>query len=212
MKHVFYIIAISLLFSCNKGNDIEYSFGGMVVDEVQGIALNDANVDYYQIPFSSTLSTNNYQLAGHTTTDAGGIYQLSFPREKATQFKLKISKDNYFDHEEEFISEDISSEGQNIFGATLDPKSWVTFDITNAPPAAQSDEFKLVLYNYRESCDGCATADYNYLNGIVDTVFTFTSNAGEYFKFMVINVTTGQSSLDSVYMTPFDTATYQLDY
>lgn len=212
MKKVLFLIAISFFLSCNKGNDIQYSFGGVIVDEVQDIPLQGVSVEFYQIPFSSSLSTSNYQLAGQTTTDVGGFYQIAFPREKSTQFKLDLSIDNYFEHSETFISEDISSDKENIMNASLEPKSWVTFDITNAPPSAQTDEFTLVLYNYREGCDGCATDDYNYLNGIVDTMITYTSTAGQYFNFMVINVTTGQSSLDSVFMTPFDTATFQLDY
>jgi hypothetical protein len=211
MKFILTVFSALLVISCNK-DTIKYSFSGIVTETAEKGPLAEATVQLYQTPFNNSLTSNNYELAGGTTTAVNGSYQFSIDREKVTSFRLDVTKDNYFDYSNEMSSDDISSEKENIFNPQLDAKSWIRFDIENVVPANASDELTLLLYNYREGCDGCATNDYNYLNGTIDTNLTYVSTAGAYFKFMIINVTTSQTALDSIYMTPFDTTVYQFNY
>ncbi|MCB9224045.1 MAG: hypothetical protein H6582_07725 [Crocinitomicaceae bacterium] len=211
MKKISLISLLILIVSCNKGT-INYDFSGIVLENVNNTAVSGASVKMYQIPFNSSLTSNNYEFAGGATTEANGLYQFSFDRIKATKFKMEITKENYFDHSEEINAEDVTSDHINIYNSTLESKSWITFDINNLAPANANDELQLIFFNYRTGCDGCVTADYYYFNGLVDTSFTITNTAGSYFRFMKVNVNVSQSSMDSVYLVPFDTAYYQINY
>ncbi|MFT4600766.1 MAG: hypothetical protein ACI857_000943 [Arenicella sp.] len=211
MKSAFYIICLSLiLVSCNK-DPIQYTFEGTITEDQTGSPLSGVEVSIYQKPFNNSVTTDNFDLAASTITDENGYYIMTFDREKVIEFKLNIEKDDYFKTDIILNSGEISSENTNVVDYQMGAKSWVQFDIQNNLPGNSNDHLNLLLLNYKEGCDGCADADsYSFL-GITDTTATYASTAGQHFNFTYIVV--GVESLsDSVYMTPFDTTFYSINY
>ena len=207
-------IFISILFTivaCKK-DPIQYSFEGNVTSSVDQLGLEDVEVKAFQLPFQNSVATSNFELMAETLTDINGDYSLIFEREKATEFKLEFSRAGFFFQEVPLSAADVSSEDVNVVNAQMDAKSWVRFNITNLSPANQSDELQLILYEYRKGCEGCATKDYNYFTGVLDTSITYLTTAGSYFKFTYVDVESGFSTTDSLYLTAFDTVNYSINY
>ena len=199
------------MIACNK-EPISYTFQGKVNELYTSEAISDMIVEAYQLPFENSLATNNFELVASTSSGSSGTYELSFEREKATEFKLKFIKSGFFTEEVILQSSEVSSENPNEVDVTVASKSWIQFDIKNVQPAASTDELKLILYDYREGCEGCATQDYNIFTGAGDTMVTYATNANTYFKFSYISNTGSVNETDSLYLVSFDTVKYNISY
>lgn len=210
MKHLTIVLIVCGFFSCKK-DSIQYTFEGLVIQNHNGVALNNVAISIYQKVFNSSVSNGNFALAGTTTTDASGNYNMSFDREKVTEFKINFMKNGFFSHDIILSSADVSTENNNKVDHTMDAKSWVQFDITNVLPSGSSDELQMIFYTYRKGCEQCIESDFHYLEGIIDSTLIYQNTGGEYLKFTYI-VVGGQNTTDSVYMTPFDTAFYSINY
>ena len=211
MKKVLLFVLIALVgFSCEK-DPIQYTFEGTITEDQAGSALSGAEVTIYQKPFNNSLTTDNFVIGGTSISDASGNYSITFDREKITEFKINITKDNYFKKDIILNSGEISSENINVHDYEMEAESWVKFNISNSFPSNAADELQLLLSNYREGCEECAEYDSYSFPGITDTSVKFASTAGKYFNFVAISL--GESSIfDSVYMTPFDTSFYSINY
>lgn len=211
MRNIILFSFLVLFFVSCKKEPIQYTFEGNITESVGGNSLSGTTVTIYQIPFNSSVTSNNFELAGSAITDSEGNYAMTFDREKVTEFKLNLDKEGYYKQDIAINSSNISSEDVNILNYEMEPESWIRFQIKNEIPNNASDELNMLLPNYREGCEGCATADFYSFDGIVDTNVVFSSTGGQYFNFTYIEV--GAASMtDSVFMTPFDTLIYTISY
>lgn len=204
------LVTIFIPISCKKG-PIQYTFKGTITESVSNSALSDVKVSVYQKVFNNAVSNTNFDKIADLNTNSSGQYEVIFDREKVVEFKLTANKDGYFEQQEIISSSDVSTENENEFNYTLEPISWVTFDIYNQNPESW-DKLTLILQNFRKDCEGCATEEYYYFDGNVDTEVTFKTTGGQYAKFIYIDDFSGQSKWDSVFATPFETVIYDLKY
>ena len=108
-------------------------------------------------------------------------------------------------------SGDVSSEDDNIIDIEMEAESFMKFIIQNTGTASASDNLNLLLLNPKTDCSACPDSDSYYYEGIVDTTVVFPTDAGRYYKFTYIHVGI-TSETDSVYITPFDTLNYVINY
>lgn len=204
------IVAIIVPTSCKK-DPIQYTFKGTLTDLLTGDGVSGAEVNLSQIVFSNTVINSNYATIANLISDGAGNYEATFNREKVTDFKIELIKNGYFSQENIINPADVSTENDNVFDYILEPKSWIKFDLVNLSPQS-SDLLTLVLQNFKSDCPGCASNDYLYFPGAVDTVFKIVTTAGDYAKFIYINDMTGNSTFDSILTIPFDTVNYTIQY
>ncbi len=196
--------------SCNKG-PIQYTFEGIITESVSKSALDGVEIRLYQKLVNNGVASNSFELATSTTSDGGGNYLMAIDREKVTSFRIEFEKTNYFPLEIEVSSADITTEDPNEFSQELEAISWVTFQLKNNFPS-DDDHFKLITQTFREDCEGCAVNAVLDFYGPLDTSFTYATTAGEYVKFIYVNVTAASSTFDSIYTTPFETIVYPIVY
>lgn len=204
------IVCILILGSCKK-DPIQYTFEGTITENTASAPLSGVEVGIKQLEVNNSVSTTLYDDAGSAVTDANGFYTMSFERKKISQFKVDLRKSGFFNKDVEISAGEISSENSNVMNYEMDAKSWVNFDIENTGLSDPGDEFLIILYTYRTGCTECASEDYNYFYGDVDTNFKIATTAGSYFKFTYSQVGVN-SYTDSVYLTPFDTVNYVINY
>lgn len=204
------LFASIMPISCKK-NSIEYTFAGNITENIDNGSLAGVELKLYQKIISNGTASETFSLAGSTTTDASGNYELAIAREKVLEFKLKFEKANYFPLELIKSSADISTQDVNTFNETLEAKSWISIEINNLFPE-DTDHFRLILQRFRENCSECAVNSTTDYYGALDTTFTYATTAGEYVRIISINVTAGTSTIDSVYATPFETISYPISY
>lgn len=204
------IVCMLILGSCKK-DPIQYTFEGTITENTASAPLSGVEVGIKQLEVNNSVSTTLYDDAGTAVTDANGFYTMSFERKKISQFKVDLRKSGFFNKDVEISAGEISSENSNVLNYEMDAKSWVNFDIENTGLSDPGDEFLIILYTYRTGCTECASEDYNYFYGDVDTNFKIATTAGSYFKFTYSQVGVN-SYTDSVYLTPFDTVNYVINY
>lgn len=211
MKYLLSLAMLVALIACKK-DPIQYTFEGTVTENFGGSGLSGVTINIYQKPFNNAVTSNTWDLAGSAITDGSGFYSITFDRVKVTEFQVEFTKTGFFDQQTNIGSGDVSSENTNVVDAELDGRSWLRFDVQNVFPSDPSDDFTMIFYTYRTGCTECIEQDYNYYTGELDTVFKYQNTAGEYLKFTYIDVSGGQATTDSVYMTPFDTVFYNINY
>lgn len=204
------LILTTILLSCKK-KSIQYEFNGVVTQSSNNNGVSGVSVAIKQKLFSNSVSSNYFSNAGSATTGSDGSYSIVFDREKVTEFKFIIQKDNFFNEELIVSSSEITTEDPNIRDFNLDAEAWVKFDVYNLNPEVD-DQLTFITYNFREGCEGCTTNDYFYYDGAVNTSWLFKTTGGEYVKFTYADGASGASTTDSIYATPFDTTSYYLEY
>ena len=209
-QFIIFLFSSIVFYSCKK-EPIKYIFEGTITENQNNLNLSSVKLEMFQMPFNNAVSSNSFQLAASTITNVNGWYQMEFERIKVTEFELHLTKEGFFKKILMVNAGEITSEDPNIIDAEMEAKAWVNFNITNVATANTTDELTLMLYKYRKGCEGCAVTDYNHFNGIVDTTFSFVTDAGEYFKFNYVQ-TGGTFYTDSIYLTAFDTLNYSIDY
>jgi hypothetical protein len=210
MRFAFPFFLISILFVACEKDPIQYTVEGTITTSLGG-PLSGAEVELSQNIFSANTTNNYYSPAGNEVTDANGKYSMTFLREKVVEFEFSVSKLDYFPYTASLNTTQIKTDKINELNVTLDPKAYVQFNITNTWPNDE-DEFKLIIQNFREGCNTCATNTTLYLNGAIDTTINYTTTGGVYARFIYINVTGGGSKIDSVFATPFETTVYDIIY
>lgn len=200
---------VVVLFSCKK-DPIQYTVKGSIYDNSTTSSLPGVKVRVFQKPFSNSVTSSSFELIGSGTTDNSGEYSITFDRKKATEFKVTLEKEGYFDEEILLSSDYFTSETDNYIHYGMDGRSWISMSIENVAPAQQSDNLTLTWYTYRMGCAGCIENEFNSFNGVVDTTFVHENTAGNYLKFLYNNGI--QSTIDSVYMPLNDTVSYSITY
>ena len=209
-KVILFVALLGSIVSCTK-DPIMYTFKGHAIEDQNGEALAGVEISISQKPFSTQVLNSNYESVGSVTTDANGNYELTFERTKVTEFKVEIEKQGYFYQEIIIGSGDVSSENDNIIDIEMEAQSFVQFLIQNTGQAESTDLLNLLLLNPKTGCPACPETDSYYYEGVVDTIVTFPTDAGRYYNFTYINVGVN-SKTDSVFVTPFDTIIYSINY
>ncbi len=205
------VFAIAILFySCEK-EIIQYEFSGKVTATHTGDGIEGTSITISQIVLNNGSIGNAFSVAGEDVTDASGIFDIVFERDKATAFLIEYRKENYFSVEREESSANISTGKINDLSQKMDPKGWIRFNVTNLF-GAETDEYKIIRQDFREGCIGCADNSTLIFNGEIDTTFNYLTTGQEYVHFIKVNVTAGNSQVDSVLVPAFDTAFYSIEY
>ena len=199
-----------IAFSCKK-DPIQYVFEGKITESFAGASLPGVSLKINQKLIKNGTTSENFTVATSTESDASGQYAVSFNREMISEFQFKFSKENYFPVEFNSSSSNFTTDGSNVVNQTLDPMSWISFDLLNEF-GEDTDHLKLITQTFREDCDGCTENTTYNIFGTIDSTITFPTTGGTYARFVYINVTTGFSLIDSVYATPFETIVYPIVY
>jgi hypothetical protein len=199
-----------IAFSCKK-DPIQYVFEGKITESFAGGSLPGVSIKINQKLIKNGATSENFTTATSTESSASGEYAVSFNREMISEFQFKFTKENYFPIEFNSSSSNYTTDGSNVINQTMDPMSWISFDLLNEF-GEDTDHIKLITQTFRENCEGCTENTTYNIYGTIDSTITFPTTGGTYARFVYINVTTGFSVIDSLYATPFETNVYPIVY
>lgn len=205
-----FCLILMLAFSCKK-DPIQYVFEGKITESFAGESLPGVSIKVNQKLIKNGTTSENFTAAASIESSASGHYAVSFNREMISEFQFKFTKENYFPIEFNSSSSNYTTDGSNIVNQTMDPMSWISFDLLNEF-GEDTDHIKLITQTFRENCEGCTENTTYNIYGTIDSTITFPTTGGTYARFVYINVTTGFSLIDSVYATPFETNVYPIVY
>ena len=135
-----------LFFSCKRKEE-HIIVIGQTFDNEQNVPLQNAKITLYGKKIESGSWTSSYSTLGTDFSDAQGNYSIEIENIKVSDFKIEITKDNYFTDIAEYKSDDISK-GDNVLNFRLHSIAYVKLYIKNSNPATTQDLFKYKITNF----------------------------------------------------------------
>lgn len=211
------LASISLVISgCRKEpEEIELTVSGTVSDPFAGATLDGVDVRLAVNEVTAGIWNNSYVSLDQSTTSSDGRFSYTFEQRNAVDYRLRWSKDGYFDNETFIDPEDITTAMAYDQNYALYSKAWFKVQLVNSNPFDQSD---YVIYQQTRgagNCNACCQSTQMTLNGPdVDTTMTCTLYGDQWVKYEYVVYRNNQinSYTDSVYVQPFDTTSVQVLY
>jgi len=209
MKYLITSLIIALFsFSSCKKKELEFKFSGNIKDINSGLNIANAEIRYY----TSNLGNNVEALKGNTKTDASGNYEVTIERSKFETLTVKIRKENFFNKDENYSIDDLTSSESNEINYNLSPQSWTKFIFKNASPSNSSDELKIQKVSGKTNCNECCGNETTYYYGSIDTVVYCPNDGDSYMKFYWWVNGNEQNGDENLYNAPFDTTSFTINY
>lgn len=200
------LILLLLILSCKKGKG-EFILKGSVQDNTFNTSLSGATVKLFQVP----IGTTDMILIGTTTISSDGNYEFSFSREKMERYVIRVTRQNYFQIEEDIYFSSLSLENENIRNYSTTAKSWVKLRFVNLSPSA-SDVLGYIKQDGKQDCAECCSKDQQYLYGVIDTAIFCINDANTPYSYFYYVSGTSNNGIKSVITTAFDTTELLLQY
>jgi hypothetical protein len=176
------LIAFVVLGSCQKDKD-DVLFKGLVQDPNQEIAIGDVVVKLYTKKMSSGSYNFNFEFEKSTVTDASGAFEISIPTQYISDYKFVFIRDQYFESELEYTSEDLAAVGNDLGVVDLFPQASLSIHIKNKYPVNGSDELRFHVRAGAYPCPTCCGTDYQIFTGSsVDTEFECQVEGGAHIQ------------------------------
>jgi hypothetical protein len=192
-----------------------YDIQGTVTDPNQGIPVQGATVRLSAQELSNGTFSSSYATLATTTTSSSGTYSFQVSNRNIVDYKIEVSKSNYFEVEETFSPESMSPEIINTRNYSVLPQGYANFHISHTTPHDSTDSFIYQNVAGYLQCSTCCNHDIISLPGEnVDTTYTCMVYGHTYLKYNYF-VTENQSVTtvtDSIFITSFDTAYRTIEY
>ncbi|OFX44549.1 MAG: hypothetical protein A2046_12000 [Bacteroidetes bacterium GWA2_30_7] len=202
-----------LTFSCKRKEEHIVVFG-QIYDNEQNIPLQNVKVVLSGKKIESGTWSNAYSNLGSTISDAQGNYSIDIENIKVSDFKIELSKDNYFQHFAEYKTDEISK-GDNVFNFRLHSKAFIKLFIKNTSAFNNQDLFTYKIANFQNNCFECCTdSSFTYTGQNID-IIKKCSTYGAYN--LIINYSVKKNNVlkeysDSILTIPFDTINHYINY
>lgn len=170
-KHIIspklYILVILFLMfsSCQKQEDF-LLIKGSIISINEGVSLEGVVIELYTRELQSGIYSANYKLFNELTTASDGNFVFTLPRRTWASVHLLFSKPGYFNWDFEIEGDVLKSDSGFDEVFSLDPKSWLNFEIRNANPVNGSDSFEYRIMNGTADCEKCCTGNSQSFSGM----------------------------------------------
>ena len=210
---ILYALIFITIFSCKRKEEHIFVIG-QTYDNEQNVPIQNVKVVLYGRKIESGSWSSTYTKLGSDVSDAQGSYSIDIENIKASDFKIELTKDNYYSHAVEYKTDDISK-GNNVFNFGLHSIAFVKLYIKNSNPATNQDLFTYKITNFENNCfDCCTDSSYTYVGQNVDE-YKKCKTYGAFnliIKYTVRKNNEIKEYVDSVLTTPFDTITHNINY
>lgn len=120
------------------------------------VSTASANIVLYGKKVQSGTYNANFQRLSSTTSDGGGNFIIEIEKENISEYKLEVSKYNYFEVEVLFFS---SNFVDNIYSENLSlyPSANITITVKNSSPVNANDFFRYTIKSgYYSTIGSCS--------------------------------------------------------
>jgi hypothetical protein len=202
---VFLFATLIALSSCKKGQ-ASFIIKGNVSDETFQTSLTNATIQLYRIAAGTNEETLISELE---STD--GSFRFEVKRDKTTQYKIAVTKQNYFPIVKEIPFNSLSIEQENTVSLSTTAQSWVKLRFNNLN-ALSSDHLKYIKQNGKVNCDECCPATEQHLYGPQNTSFICPNDANTTYSIFYAVLNTTDQGIKSVITPAFDTTELLITY
>jgi hypothetical protein len=212
----FFLISTSLLslLSCKKSSDNEIIIQGNIVDANQHIPLANAVVTLWASRIQGGIFNPNYVTVAFAITDANGYYNIKTAKDMDAGYRITVDKANYYSQTTDFsITALAPGTHQLYFG--IYPEAYFKLIVKNTTPFNNNDFISYWFFSAQPAGINCCNNNIvsftgqSYENTIKCRTF---GGQNMVVKWNVKKNNIVTPSETSVYCTPFDTTTYNLNY
>lgn len=210
-------LCLAALPGCKKNGPIEITINGTVKDAQTGSILSGATVRLSVKEVVNGTFSNSYHHIETQTTGSGGSFSFTFENRNASDYKIEVTKDLYFEYTTSINPEALSTSQANAHHARIYPKAWYSINIVNSNPYDAADEILYQNLNTGDftGCTSCCTNDQvTYIGETVNETLDCNVYGESWLRFqwVVTKATIPVLYQDSVFCTSFDTTAYTLLY
>jgi hypothetical protein len=175
MIRLFTIIISSTLFlgACKKEKKpFMLEISSTIKSQVQDVNIVDAKI----VLFVQELNNNGvYSSAflkkAEVKSDSNGKFSIVFEQGNAVNYRLEISKEQYFFVKKEFNSNDIRPDAPYKEDIMMMPEAFVKIRAINKNRFNENDAISISAFVENSDCDCCQNASYNFV-GVADTSYS----------------------------------------
>ena len=213
-----FIVSLLCIFalasSCKKDDDKTIIIQGKITDVNQQIPISNAEVTFWASRIQSGTYNPNYVALSTVTTDANGNYNLQITKEKDVGFRITVEKTKYFGQTIDISVENLSAGTHNL-SYSIYPEAYFKLNVKNTSCIDNSDFISYWFYNTQPTgVNCCNNLAVNFTGQYYENTTICRTYGGQNIivKWNVrkAGITTHDEAI--VYCTPFDTATYDLNY
>ncbi len=207
MKCLLLIVSISIsiiLLSCKKG-ETDFEINGFVYTQSLAEPVSGAIIEVYK----TVAGTTDLQYVSSYTTDDKGNFSLKVKRDKFTELKLKISKENYFSLDKTVYFSDLSVDEANYLHYFTTTKGWAKIHLKSI---ASGNNLTISRISGKKDCEECCPGGFQNFSGPFDTTFYCINDGGTEYSINYIINNGSNTGVKSV-ITPFaDTALIEISF
>ena len=217
-KTPFLLVAILLstvLVSCKKKERVDIEINGNITDKSNSAGVSGASVTLQVQEIQSGTFNSGFNIIEKVNTSSNGSYNFVFERRNASAYRLLVSASGYFSDETDINPDALNLNETNTRDIQLTPESWLKINIHNTNPFDANDLVSFQITSGAYNCgNACCNGDEIQLGGDVDTTIYCLNSGGHDLTLQGVSVKNGSptSFTKTVYMTPMDTSTIQIDY
>lgn len=202
MRIILILIIFSLFAISCKKNEFSFVLKGKVEDKSFSSFLNGAEVTLEEVLSPGESSDD---ILHTTTVNTDGTYELKFSRKKAVKYLLKISKENYFEIEDEISFSDFSTEKPLEKDYSTTAKAWVKLVFINDLPSSPTDEFKYTKQLGKQACSICCPISEQIIYGTENQEVLCVNDGNSMYSYYYLATNPAANGFEEIYTPAFDT-------
>lgn len=204
-----WIILLFILSSSCKPKEISYQINGLLEDVSFQKPLSGATVKLYE------KSANNFDFKEVTsvTSDEKGEFVITFPRNRVIEYRIVLSKDNYFESAYSILPSELKPNDAVAREFSLSAWSWVKIHLQNTGEANDTDHFVYKKLEGKSDCEFCCpNGEEHHLYGVIDTTFYCMAEGRSKFSYFYQLQGTSFLGNKEIMTVPMDTVTLETVY
>lgn len=200
-KILYLLFLLPLFFSCKK-KEFSFTLKGTVKDETFATFLAGASISLEEVLSSGSTSS---EFIHKTTVASDGTYELTFPRNKAAKYIVKIEKENYFEIYQEIPFSDFSVEEPLVKDYQTTAKAWVKLRFINTTPSSPTDEFRYTKQEGKAGCTECCPTSEQSFMGTQEQIVICPNNGNTVYSYYYFATNPADNGLEQIITPAFDT-------
>ncbi len=214
LKKLIIILLAIVFLSCNKKEE-NIIIGGIITGNYKTETIANANIVLMAKLMESSSYSSTFTTLETVYTDEKGEYIINIEAVRATEYKISVFKENYFDKTEIYSPDDISISEENSINIFLNSIAYIKINVNNLLPAIASDYMFFSIFGLTENCyDCCSEEKFEFYGENVSEIIK-CKIPGNQDVAIQWNVKSGSDMIlykDTFFVNKFDTTSYNINY
>jgi len=217
MYKILILLIISVFtfsIACNKTPQY-YEISGNIKNVNTQEALSGVSVYLDAKKLENGVYNSSFTNISSAQSNSQGNYSIDIEEDKVSEYRFRVSKDGYFEYEEEVSVDELQSSFSFKKDFTLYEEAWIELKVKNTTPQAIDDEINYRFINIAVSGkDCCSNEQIQGIGPAYSVTNLCRAQSDEWIKIEWVVKKNGSQHIyyDSVWTEAGKTVTKSIDY